>query len=130
MRISVWAAALCVCLLSRAAFAQESAITFTARCDGGTVALAHESVVVQITPDELVLTQGRKRISVPVSHVTFVAYSDPDDVTQLAGIQWTDPADNIVLRLPKQDYNKVVAALKSMYERARTTKQASGTAVH
>jgi hypothetical protein len=123
MNASIWAAALAVYLFSGSSFAQGPVATFTAKCDGGRVALAHESLVVRITAEAVVFIQGPKQIAVPASHIAFVAYSDSDDGTQLAGIQWNDPAGDIVLVLQRQDYSKVVTALKTMYERARASKE-------
>jgi hypothetical protein len=104
-------------------FAQEPGTTFYARCEGGSNQLARASVVVRITPDEIVFAQGTKRFSIPVSSITLVAYSDPDSPNCLAGIHWNDPSGDVVLTIQKQSYRSIVAALRNMYEKAKAARE-------
>jgi hypothetical protein len=113
--------AILLCLVpisTNAVFAQEPITTFIAKCDGGSLPLAHATLVVRITSDEVVFVQGGRQFAIPVSKITFVAHGDPMAKTYLAGIQWAEPSGEIVLIIQRQDYNKVVAILKSIIERA------------
>jgi hypothetical protein len=128
MKILIWSAAISLCLVSlvNVGLAQESVTTFTAKCDGGSLPMAHEALVVRITSDEVVFVQHGKQSQVPVSHITFVAYSDPNAETYIAGIQWSEPSSEIVLLIRGQDYTKVVAALRSTFEKAKAAKETTG----
>ena len=128
MKTLIWSAAISLCLVSLAGagLAQESLTTFTAKCDGGSLPLEHQALVVRITSDEVVFIQRGKQFSVPVSHITFVAYSDRNAETYLAGIQWDEPSGEIVLMIQRQDYTKVVAVLRSTFEKVRAAKETAG----
>jgi hypothetical protein len=109
-----------VCLASvvMVILAQEPVIAFTAGYQGGSLPLAHEAVAVRITSDKVSFVQGRKQLEVPVSQITFVAYSDPSDVSYVAGMQWDGPSGQIVLSIQRQDYWKAVTAIQSTFEKA------------
>ncbi|MGO9255715.1 MAG: hypothetical protein ACLQU1_05370 [Bryobacteraceae bacterium] len=127
MKTLIWSVAISLCLVSMVniGLAQES-VTFTAKCDGGSLPLEHQALVVRITSDEVVFIQRGKQFSVPVSHITFVAYSDRNAETYLAGIQWDEPSGEIVLMIQRQDYTKVVAVLRSTFEKVRAAKETAG----
>jgi len=125
MKIQTLCTAICLGLVSSLglvsmgnAVLAQGPVTFTAKYDGGSLKLAHEALQVGITSDQVLLVQEGKQFAIPVSSITFVAYSDPGAKAHLAAIQWSEPAGEMVLAIQRPEYNKAIPVLKNLLEKA------------
>jgi len=102
-------------------------VKFVVKYDGGTLALAHQTIDFHVVNDDVVLIQDGKRFVVPIAQITEVAYGQVPNTGQgQAGIFWTgrkSPGNGqIVLVVENADYGRFVVNLKKLLERASLTK--------
>jgi hypothetical protein len=93
---------------------------FNAKYRSGTTPLARQSLLVRITPEQIILVQKDKQFAIPISSITFLAYSDSKAKRYLAALQWkATPRGEVVFAIDRQDFRRVVGVLTALYHRSQ-----------